>query len=335
MSNKPHILIDPHPRRMDEIFTPEDRRRLESEAELVWAKDEPISMERFNRDRGTAFAVVTGSWRYGTVHDMPSLHAILEVLGAHPAASALDYELCFARHVRVLSCAPAFAPMVAEMALGMAIDAAREISGGDAAFKNGKERYLHEGNCSTFSLFGATVGFIGYGNLTLALQTLLEPFGCRLLAYDPWLPDFFIKERAVEPVDIETLLTTCRIVFVLAKPTSKNKELLSRRRLELLAPDSILVVISRAHLVDFDALTDLLHQGRFKAAIDVFPNEPLSADHPIRTAPNTILSAHRAGSVKRGLKAIGRMVTDDILTMLAGFPPRRMQRAEPEYVERW
>ena len=70
-------------------------------------------------------------------------------------------------------------------------------------------------------------------------------------------------------------------------------------------PGAVLVLISRAHVVDFDALTELVLAGRFKAAIDVFPVEPLPLDHPIRRAPNAVLSGHRAGSVPEGLREIG------------------------------
>lgn len=74
--------------------------------------------------------------------------------------------------------------------------------------------------------------------------------------------------------------------------------------------------------------------GRFRAAIDVFPEEPLPADHPIRRAAGAVLSAHRAGSVPDGLREIGRAVVDDLEAILAGLPPRRMQPALPELIQR-
>ena len=83
-------------------------------------------------------------------------------------------------------------------------------------------------------------------------------------------------------------------------------------------------------MVDFDALTDLVLQGRFKAAIDVFPQEPLAADHPIRRAKGAVLSAHRAGSVQEGLWEIGAMVVDDLEAIVRGLPPQRLQQAQHE-----
>ena len=106
--------------------------------------------------------------------------------------------------------------------------------------------------------------------------------------------------------------------------------MLSRAMLERIGQGSVLVIASRAHVVDFDALTELVLAGRFKAAIDVFPTEPLDADHPIRTAPGAVLSAHRAGSVAEGLWEIGSMVMDDLEAIISGFPPARLQGAQPE-----
>ena len=125
------------------------------------------------------------------------------------------------------------------------------------------------------------------------------------------------------------------MIFVLAVPSVENRALLSRERLERIQPGAVLVLISRAHVVDFAALTELVLAGRFKAAIDVFPAEPLPLDHPIRKAPGAVLSAHRAGSVTEGLWEIGRMVVDDLEAIARGLPPQRLQVVQPELASRY
>ena len=130
-------------------------------------------------------------------------------------------------------------------------------------------------------------------------------------------------------------MATSQVIFVLAVPSDENRALLDRALLERIRPDAALILVSRAHLVDFDALTELLHADRFRAAIDVFPQEPLDPAHPIRSAPNVVLSAHRAGSVKEALWEIGEMVLDDLEAIGSGVPPQRMQRAEPELAPRY
>jgi phosphoglycerate dehydrogenase-like enzyme len=334
MASKPLVIVDPASRRMDEIFSPADRARLYATVEVVWGKDEPMPLEAVREVLPGAEAVVCGDWRYGDLLGAASqLRAILTVSGGFPRS--LDYEQCFARGVRILSAAPAFGRQVAEMALGMALAASREIAVGDAAMRAGNEQYLHAGNVGTFLLFSKPVGFVGYGGLARALRPLLEPFGCPIAVYDPWLSPGYLRSQGLEPVELGELLERSRVTFVLAVPSTENRALLSRELLERIQPGSVLVLISRAHVVDFDALTELVLAGRFKAAIDVFPTEPLPLDHPIRKAAGAVLSAHRAGSVPEGLWDLGEMVVDDLEAVARGLPPQRLQVAQPELARRY
>ena len=334
MPSKPTVLVDPSFRRMDEIFSPEDLHRLPDVVDVIWGRSEPMPLDSAIDALAGADAVVCTEWRYGDVlPQMEKLRAILSVSGSFP--SLLDYAYCFRNGIRVLSAAPAFGRQVAEMALGMAIACGRDIAAGHAAMQGGNEEYLHAGNVETFTLYEKQVGMIGYGGLARCLHPLLAPFGCRVAAYDAWLGERYLRRQGVTPLPLEELVSTSQVVFVLAVPSHENRALLDRALLERIRPGAALILVSRAHLVDFDALTELLHAGRFRAAIDVFPQEPLGPEHPIRNAPNVVLSAHRAGTVKEALWEIGEMVLDDLEAIGNGLPPQRMQRAEPELALRY
>lgn len=334
MAAKPNVLLDPYFRTMDEIFTDADRARVYEIADVTWGKDDPMPEADFLAALPDAEVIITAGWRYGDVlPHAPKLRAIFSVEGAFPIE--LDHEACFARGIRVLSIAPTFARQVAEMSLAMAISAAREINLGDRAFRKGNEQYLHAGNVGTFMLYDKSVGFIGYGSIARELQKLLAPFGVTMSAYDPWLTDRFIRSMGVAPVTLDTLLAESRFIFVLAAPTVENRALLSREYLEMIGQGAVVVLMSRAHVVDFDALTDLVLQSRFRLATDVLPTEPLPADHPLRHADGVILSAHRAGSVREGLHEIGAMVVDDLEAVLRGLPPQRLPVMQRELSRRY
>ena len=328
MPKKPVVLLDPFFRRMDEIFSPEELRRLPEIANVIWGGSEPMPLEEAKEALEEAEAVVCASWRYGDVlYRARNLRAIMTVSGAFPLD--LDYDYCFANGIRVLSAAPAFGRQVAEMALGMAIACARGIIEGHQAMLDGTETYSKAGNVGNFNLYGKQVGLIGYGGLARCLHPLLKPFGCRISVYDAWLGERYLQRLGVTPLPLEELMETSQFIFVLAVPSDENRALLDRALLERIRSDAALI------LVDFDALTELLHAGRFRAAIDVFPQEPLDPAHPIRSAPNVVLSAHRAGSVKEAHWEIGEMVLDDLEAIGKGVPPQRMQRAEPELAPRY
>lgn len=335
MTQRPKVIVDPHFRAMGDVFSASDARRLAETVDVVWGRDDPMPIEAFREALPDAFAVVSGGWRYGSVLDeAPILRAILTVSGGWPPE--LDYGKCRERGIRVLSAAPAFANAVAELALGLALASGRNVVGGDRDVRAGAERWLAAADgLHTFLLFEKRVGFVGFGNIGRRLRALIEPFGCEVCAYDPWLTDAYLIEEGVEPTGLERLVETCRVIFVLAAPTSENQALLSRELLERIGSDAVLVLVSRAHIVDFDALTELVLDGRFRAAIDVFPSEPLPLRHPIRTAQGAVLSPHRAGLVQEALWEIGTRVVDDLEAMVCGLPPRRLQVAEPELATRY
>lgn len=331
MIDKPRVVVDPSFRKMPEIFSPADLERLHETVEVVWGRDEAMPIDAAREVLEDVVAFVCSGWRYGEILDSAhKLRAIIDVSGGFP--TTLDYELCFARGIRVLSAAPAFGPQVAEMALGMALAASREIVAGDMAMRKGEESWGHKGNTTTFLLYDQPVGFIGFGSIARCLRPLLAPFNCSISVYDPWLGEGYLRSQGVEPVSLEHLLQTSQVIFVLAAPSTENRSLLSRELLSQIRPGAVLVLISRAHVVDFDALTDFVLEGRFKAVIDVFPVEPLPADHPIRSASGAVLSAHRAGSVREGLWELGRMVVDDLEAIARNLPPQRLQLAQPELV---
>lgn len=330
------VILDPAFRRLETIFTPEDLQRLYATADIIWGRDEPLPPEELEAARDEVEVIIAGSWRHGDVARFPKLRAILEVGGGFPSPQSLDYATCFARGIRVLSCAPAFGPAVAELGLGLALASARQIAWTDRAFRTGEPNWSHTAFDTPigtpFTLYGKPVGLIGYGGLARALRPLLAPFGCPLAVYDPWLTDTYLRRQGVEPTDLDTLLTTSKVIFVLAVPSAANRALLSRAHLECIRPDAVFVLLSRSHVVDFDALTELLLAGRFRAAIDVFPEEPLPADHPVRRAEHAVLSSHRAGANGEALLNVGRVAADDLEAICAGLAPQAMQVAQPEFI---
>ena len=334
MNDQLAVLLDPYFRTLDQIFSPRDLNRLRSFTKVIWGKDQQMPSEQINSLREDVDVIITGRWRYGDVSSFPRLRAIIEVGGKHPGPDIIDYRHCFANGIYVLSCAPAFAPMVAEMALGLAISACRNLCEMDRAFRDGTELYQSEGNKGAFTLYDARIGLIGYGNLARSLVPLLKPFTTDISAYDPWLPDSYLRRINIEPSELEDLLTTSDITFVLAIPTSENKGMINADMLEKVKPGSVFVLMSRAHVVDFDALVELLKAGRFRLATDVYPKEPVPSGHPVRNLSHAVLTPHIAGTVREDIRTIGRWVVDDVEAISRGIPPQSLQQARLETVKR-
>jgi phosphoglycerate dehydrogenase-like enzyme len=329
----PLILIDPLPRTLAMICDPPTRTKLESLGGLVVSDERRMPDEQVEAHLAEAVAIVGQT-------DLPAeriararkLRVVINVEGNF--LPNVDYAACRERGIHVLVASPAFAGAVAEAALGMAIDLTRGIGAADRAMRAGTETYGLESNAGAFLLAGAPVGIVGFGDLGRALRRLLAPFGCPVRVHDPWLPDLVIRREGAEPAGLHELLRASRVVFVFAAATSENAAMLGEHELRQIAPGGVLCLMSRANVVDFDALVRVVAAGRLRAAVDVFPEEPLTADHPIRQLDGVLLSPHRAGGMPEALLEIGRLAVADLELVLRGLPPVACRRAEAETVAR-
>ncbi len=324
------FLIDLYPRRGDVIFRLEERRRLEALGRVIWHDGRPAPDANIDEHLPHAVALIGQSRMPRERLDRaPHLRLIANVEGNF--LPNIDYEECSRRNIYVTTIAPVFAVPVAEMALGMALAAARGIVEGDAKTREGRESlYGANDTENSFLLRGKTMSVIGCGNLGRELVPMLRPFHGEILVYDPWIHDQVLRDMQLQPVGLEELFRRSRVVFILAPTTTENAASLDKKYFNLMQRGSVVVLLSRAGIVNFEDLLDAAGSGQVRAAIDVFPEEPIPADHRARRTPNTILSAHRAGNVPEIMTEIGRMVVDDVELVLRGLPPQRTQRASLE-----
>ena len=213
---RPLILIDPQPRSLDEIFEPKVWTRLERLGELA-IHDGPGRMpaERFESYLPEmALLIGQSDMPKARLDRAPDLRAIINV--ETNFLQNVDYETCFERGIHVLAPSSAFAKPVAEMALGMAIDLCRGVTTADRAMRKGDEKWLLDGAKGCFSLYGARVGLIGFGDLARAFVPLLAPFDCPVKAYDPWISDHFMAGFSVAAASLDEVLATSQVIVVFA-----------------------------------------------------------------------------------------------------------------------
>jgi len=326
------ILYDPTPRRTEEIFDDEHAAAFFGTHEVVTV--DPERRDDIYAAELARAEIVIGQQPMGRdrLDAAPHLRAIFNV--ETNFLPNIDYERCFQRGIHVLAPSSVFALPVAEIGLGMALSLARNIHGAHGDFRAGRERYGLAGNADAELLTGSEIGMIGFGDLGRALHRLLAPFNARIRVFDPWLPDGLLRRQGVEPADFETVLERSRLVFVVASVTSENRQMIDHRALSRIADGGMLVLLSRAALADFDALAAEAGSGRLRIATDVFPQEPVAPDDPIRRVPGMLFSAHRAGALTSALQQIGALVLEDLAQIARGLPPVSCRRAERETVGR-
>lgn len=322
------ILVDPLPRTLDLIMEPSVRARLEALGEVIVCEDRQMPADMVERHLpDTVLIFGQTDMPKERLDRAPKLKAIINVESNF--LPNIDYQACVERGIWVITPASAFASPVAEAALAMALDLARGITQADRDFRAGTEAYGLEGNAETFRFAGAPVGLIGFGDLGQEFRALIRPFKNRVRVFDPWLPSEIITREDCEPATLDEVLSQSQVVFVFASVTSENEGFIGAREFALMKPGAAFLLMSRAAVVDFPAMLEAAASGHIKVATDVFPEEPVPADDPVRQTPGLLLSAHRTGGTRDAFYALGSMAVADAELIMKGLPPRLCRRADP------
>src|SRR5688572_2840782 len=180
---------------------------------------------------------------------------------------------------------------VAELFFGAVLALLRHLPAADATMKGGKwDRNKLVGH----ELFGRTLGVIGVGPIGGEVAARARAFGMRVMAFDPYVSDARLQALQVQrAVSLEVLLASADILTVHTPLTNETRGLIGAKELAQLARSSVVVNLARGGIVDQGALIEALEQGRIAGAVlDVYDAEPLPADHPLRRAPNLLLTPH-------------------------------------------
>jgi len=173
------------------------------------------------------------------------------------------------------------------------------------------------------TLQDAAVGLIGAGRIGLALADRLRPFGPALLASDPYADEDVLREHGVERVALEDLLPAVDALSLHAPANAETHHLVDADALARLKPGAVIVNTARGALVDEAALHDALERGALAGAgLDVFEEEPLREDSPLRSHPAVLLTPHVAYYSDRSVRDLQRLAAEEAARALAGEPLR-------------
>lgn len=169
----------------------------------------------------------------------------------------------------------------------------------------------------------AVLGLIGCGRIGIAAARKFRVIGfAQVVAFDPYLqPDVAAREN-IRLVDLEELCRVADVVSLHAPLTPETHHILNAERVGLLKPTTILVNVSRGGLVDEAALAAALGAGRLLGAgIDVFETEPIRANNPLLSSPNTVLSDHAAWYSERSVRTLQAKAAEEVARVLRGDTP--------------
>jgi len=183
---------------------------------------------------------------------------------------------------------------------------------------------------------GKVVGLVGMGRVGREVARRFRGWEVRLLGYDPYVEGDKMKELGVERVLLDELLRLSDVVSLHVVGTSENTHMIGARELGMMKPTAYLVNTSRGEVVDEKELGRVLREGTIAgAALDVFEEEPLPAESPLRAVDPSrlILTPHVIGNSLAARDGGYRMAIESILSLLHGGVPPWVINSEA--VPRW
>ena len=206
----------------------------------------------------------------------------------------------------------------AELTWGLILSLARHIPAEDQRIRAGGWQHT-----IGLGLRGRTLGIAGLGRQGRQVAAIGRAFGMDLLAWSQNLDPGTAREAGAEPVSKPDLFRRSDIVTIHYKLGPRSRGLVGAAELALMKPTAFLVNTSRGPVVDTEALLAVLHAGKIAgAALDVYDTEPLPPDHPLRSAPRTVLTPHLGYVADDAYRTHYREAVEDIAAFARGEPLR-------------
>jgi D-3-phosphoglycerate dehydrogenase len=209
---------------------------------------------------------------------------------------------------------------VADHAVTLLLASARKLRALERTLRAGEWGVNH--SRPIHRLRGRTLGIVGLGNIGSAVAERAAGFGLRVLAHDPYLPSERFAAVGAEPASLPELLRASDYLTLHVPLTEETRGLIGAREFAGMKPGVFLVNTSRGPVLDEAALLEALRTGVVAGAgLDVFHEEPLSADSPLLRDERVILTPHAAYFSEESIIDMQAGASEQVVAALAGRRP--------------
>jgi D-3-phosphoglycerate dehydrogenase len=304
---------------------PDGIKQLEAEAQIV-VTDETTEagMAEAARDAQAILFRIKPNCTRSLMTACPGL----KVVGRHGAGlDTVDLKAATDLGIAVVHAPGSNSDSVAEHALMLILACAKQTLEVDRMTRKAEWKRPAKGNVE---LKGKTLGIVGVGNIGRRVARLGNALGMRVIGYDKYVPDDEVRARGAEPrPDLHSVLSEADVVTCHTPHTPETHHMIDARAVARMKDGVIFVNTSRGKTQEEHALFEGLTRGKIRAAgIDVFEEEPVSADNPLLNLPNVVVSSHMAGVTVESIRAMAMQVTAEMLRVLRGEKPHALGNPE-------
>ncbi len=221
----------------------------------------------------------------------------LKVIGrAGVGVDTIDVEAATEKGIAVLNAPAGNTISAAELTMALMLTLARRVAAADRSMKAGAWDRAKLGGSE---LYGKTLGLVGAGRIGGEVALRARAFGMRVLIHDPYLHADRAKALGAELATLEEVLRQADVLSVHVPLTETTAGLIGTAQLKLLKPTAFVLNVARGEIIDETALVEALREKRIAGAgLDVYPEEPLPADHPLRGLDSAVLTPHLGASTE-------------------------------------
>ena len=250
---------------------------------------------------------------------------------ADNAGMGLPIKTLFAHDIPIIDGTRGWAQSVAELGLGLALSALRRIpwwhqrmraETPEMVWQYEADQYCDDSGFVNGTLGSKQVGLVGLGQIGRRIATWCDAMGATVRGYDPFISADVASACDASPTDLDTLVDTVDLLFITVPPTPSANKIVSRERVYRLRNGAIVVVITRAHGIDMNALRERIYANELLGAFDVYDIEPLPANDPLLGRDNVLHVPHIAGRTKDANIQAVDVMADDFARILRGETPQ-------------
>jgi D-3-phosphoglycerate dehydrogenase len=232
----------------------------------------------------------------------------------------IDVEAATQAGVIVVNAPTGNVVAAAEHTIAMLLALARHIAQADAHVRAGQWK---RNQFMGVEVRAKTLGTIGLGRVAQEVVRRAQGLGMNVIAYDPFVTAEFAAQRGVRMVDMDTLLAECDFLTVHVPLTPSTANLIDRPQLKKMKPSARILNVARGGVINETALVEAIEAGEIAgAALDVFAEEPLPADSPLRKSNKIILTPHLGGSTHEAQEQVAEDVALQVIDVLRDRPAR-------------
>jgi D-3-phosphoglycerate dehydrogenase / 2-oxoglutarate reductase len=259
-------------------------------------------------------AVIVRSATSITRESLPLSNRLRVIGRAGVGVDNIDLAAATERGIAVLNAPAGNTISAAELAFALLLAVVRRIPAADRSMKAGEwDRKSFNG----VELFGKTLGLIGAGRIGGEVARRARAFGMRVIAHDPFITPERAAALELDAVELDEVITTADVISLHVPLTDRTQGMIGAAELRRMRRGCIIVNAARGGVLDEAALGDALESGHIAgAAMDVFAQEPLPADHRLRRLPNVVLTPHLGASTAEAQQNVALEITQAVRAAL-------------------